>query len=111
MFNVYVHLDVRNLSTGSVDDEEFVEAIWRELPGAGIGGRDEILTITLSQFSLSRERAVPRQRERVRTALAKLGFPSPHLRVDETTREGWRDDVAIVAGGVRGKVCRLAARM
>ena len=111
MFNVYVHLDVRNVSTGSLDDEEFIEAVWRELPDAGLGGRDDVLTVTLSQFSLSRDRAASRQLERVRTALAKLEFPSAHVRVDETIREGWRDDVAVVAGAVGGQVCRLAARM
>ena len=61
MFNVYVHLDVLGLPDGVLDHDDFLEALWRELPDAGLGGRDDLVTITLSQFALGSRTAARRQ--------------------------------------------------
>jgi hypothetical protein len=100
MFNVYVHLDVLGLSNDILERDEFLEALWRELPDAGLGGRGDVVTITLSQFALDSRTAARRQISRVRRALAALGWPAATVRLDETVREGLRDDVRWVIGAI-----------
>ena len=110
MVNVYVHLNVCGLPGDALLDDELVEAIWRELPDAGLGAQREMVTVTLSQFAVSTDRAVNRQVERTRRALAAIGYPGARVDLDEVVRDGWRDDVAIVTGAVRWYTRRALSR-
>ena len=111
MVNVYVHINVHNLPRGILDDERFTESVWRELPDAAISGATEVVTITLSQFAVARDRAAVRQGKRVSRALAALGYPDAVIRVDETLREGWGDDLRVVTAAVRWALCRRLSHM
>ena len=111
MVNVYVHLHVCDLPRAILDDEGFIESVWRELPDAAISGGADVITITLSQFALARDRAAARQGERVSRALTALGYPDAVVRVGETLREGWGDDVRVVTAALRWAVCRRLSHM
>jgi hypothetical protein len=98
MVNLYVHAVVRGLPEGVLDDADFLDGVWRELPDSCISGCDDEVGITLSQFAWSRRRGVERQLGRIRTAMRALGFAGAHVELDEAVREGWRDDLRIVVG-------------
>lgn len=68
-----MHFDVHGLPADILDDDAFLDGIWRELPDAGLGGHKEVVSVTLSQFSLTDERAINRQLGRVRSAMTALG--------------------------------------
>jgi hypothetical protein len=101
MLNVYVHLDVRGLPRDMIYDDEFVEAVWRELPDAGLGGRRGGIGITLSQYALNADAAALRQTDRVRRALAAIGWADAIVEVDEVIREGVRDDISCLVHAIR----------
>lgn len=107
MFNTYVHAAIRGLPANALDDDAFIGAIWRELPDAGLGGRDDLVTITLSQFALTDQRATSRQLKRIARALATLGWPGAEVEVDEVVREDIRDDLMIALSAVRWHGCRF----
>lgn len=111
MVNVYVHAQVLGLPEYILDYPEFVERFWAEMPDASIGTQDGVFGVTVSQFALSDHRAGPRQLERIRRTLAASGYPGVVVLVEEIVREGWRDDVQVLAGMVRWHWYRLTGRL
>ena len=111
MLNMYVHAQVLGLPEHILDDDGFVERFWAEMPDASIGGHNGVFSVTVSQFALSDHRAGPRQLERIRRPLAAVGYPGVVVLVEEIVREGWRDDVQVLAGMVRWHWWRLTARV
>jgi hypothetical protein len=110
MVNMYVHAHVLGLPEHILEDDEFVERFWAEMPDASIGAHDGVFGVTVSQFALSDHRGGPRQLERIRRALAAIGYPGVVVLVEEIVREGWRDDVQVLAGMVRWHWSRLTTQ-
>jgi hypothetical protein len=104
VLNVYVHLDVRGLPGDMILDDDFVEAIWHELPDAALGGSSDDFGVTLSQYALSADRAVRRQADRVKRALDAIGWQDAVVDLDEVVREGLRDDVSCLVRAVRWRL-------
>ncbi len=104
MLNVYVHLEVLAVAPRIRDEDDFLDALWRELPDAGVGLSGTRLELTLSQFAPTRRSAARRQASRARCALIALGHADARVRVAATVREGWRDDVSLVFGAVRWRL-------
>lgn len=111
MLNVYVHAQVLGLPEHILDDDEFVERFWGEMPDASLAGHHGVFGVTVSQFALSDHRAEPRQLERIRRALTAVGYPGAVVLVEEIVREGWHDDVQVLVGVVRWHWWRLTARV
>ena len=111
MLNVYVHARIVGLPADLIYDDAFADGLFAALPDMGLGADREALTVTLSQFSLSDRRAACRQLERIRHALAALGYQEGVVQLDETVREGWRDDVGVLAGAILWHVRRRAGRL
>lgn len=101
MVNRYVHAQVGGLPEYILDNDEFVERFWSEMPDASVSGHNGVLAVTVSQFALSDQRARRRQLERIRRAFAAVGYPRVVVEIEGIVREGWRDDVQVLAGMVR----------
>lgn len=108
MVNVYVHVDVEGLPDGVLDDVRFLEAVWRELPDAVLSGHCSTVSITLSQSSLSTDRAVHLPARPRRARPGSLGYRAAGLHAGAVVREGWRDDLDVIRSAVRWHVCRIA---
>jgi hypothetical protein len=114
MVNVNVHLELLGIPPSAIDEDEFVESPWRELPDAGVSSRAGARTITLSQFALRRSVAAqltapapsalrlkrPCQRSVYKRNPSYLGCAPPH--------HGDRRDLRVTQLGLIGTLWRLA---
>jgi hypothetical protein len=111
MINIYVHLRVVGLPDDALEDDDFLDALWREVADASISGAAGAPAgITLSQFALTDRAATRRQRGRVQRALAAIGWPAATVEIDDVIREDVRDDIDAVLGAVSWRARKLLGR-
>ena len=68
MLNLTVHLVVRGVPDDLLDDDAFLDALFRELPDAALSGSGGAIAVTLSQSAFSTQRGGERQRARAQRA-------------------------------------------